>query len=272
MDQSAYSTYSVHRVWEVHPGGPWLGWRRGLRCGWLLPWGHWPADRLQCSIWAGIHAEDGQLGTAEKVMVSHLKKWHWCLMSDPFSLIALKVHVLVPTALLTRNIPPKGRYEVCGWILSYQCSGSQARSIHRWWLRSLQVHFSAFPWVFFFFLPLLFQKDSFWSLLPFPDDLLGPLNYYRSSLRYKPDRRAKDQVDIRTLVIWGTGDVALAKDLPELSKKYFTDLTIHYIEGGSHWIQNDEPEKVNQFIREFLSGKKSEWACATWILVLNDIL
>lgn len=55
-----------------------------------------------------------------------------------------------------------------------------------------------------------------------------------------------------SLLIWGTNDGALEKEMAELSRKYVEDLTVRYIEGASHWVQQDEPEQFNALMRQFL--------------------
>ena len=38
------------------------------------------------------------------------------------------------------------------------------------------------------------------------------------------------------------------------AKHYAYDLTVKYLEKSSHWVQMDEPDKVNAYIREFLDA------------------
>jgi len=55
-----------------------------------------------------------------------------------------------------------------------------------------------------------------------------------------------------TLVIWGEKDIALSKDLPELTRPYVDDIRIEYLAKGTHFIQNDMPEEVNRSIEKFV--------------------
>ena len=80
-----------------------------------------------------------------------------------------------------------------------------------------------------------------------------PLNYYRAVMRYKNvalDSRILKQTPV--LVVWGTNDLALDKKMAEMSAKYVNDYTLRFIEGASHWVQQEEPTLVNKYIREFL--------------------
>lgn len=85
-------------------------------------------------------------------------------------------------------------------------------------------------------------------------DITGPINYYRALGRYKPTM-SRRQVQCPTLVVWGTGDGALEKDCVELSRKFVDgEYVVKFLEGTSHWVQQEEPEQVNNYIREFLEG------------------
>ena len=88
-----------------------------------------------------------------------------------------------------------------------------------------------------------------------------PLNYYRAVMRYRPSKikSGNKMVQAPTLIIWGTGDTALGKPLAEMSLKYCQDGRVQYIEGASHWVQQEEPQKVNEFITKFLATGKSDW-------------
>ena len=90
----------------------------------------------------------------------------------------------------------------------------------------------------------------------FAEDIVGPINYYRAAMRYKQPTISK--LDTPMLMIWGTEDGALVRSMAETSGDYFKNYTLRFIEGASHWVQSEEPEKVTQHIREFISDKKME--------------
>uniref|UniRef100_H2Y322 AB hydrolase-1 domain-containing protein n=2 Tax=Ciona intestinalis TaxID=7719 RepID=H2Y322_CIOIN len=54
------------------------------------------------------------------------------------------------------------------------------------------------------------------------------------------------------LLIWGDQDAALGKELAELAKGGATDITVAMIPGASHWVNQDEPEKVHEQMEKFL--------------------
>lgn len=80
------------------------------------------------------------------------------------------------------------------------------------------------------------------------------VNYIRANLTYKI-KVPRGKVTPKVLLIWGTSDLFLTKRMAELSLAYASDITLKYIEGASHWVQQDCPELVNQYIREFLQSE-----------------
>jgi len=86
-----------------------------------------------------------------------------------------------------------------------------------------------------------------------PGALTAMINYYRgifSSLFSEP--RQWGILDIPTLTIWGEEDTALGKELTYGTEAYVRDWQIKYIPNCSHWVQQEQPELVNTYIREFL--------------------
>lgn len=63
------------------------------------------------------------------------------------------------------------------------------------------------------------------------------------------------KISAPTLIIWGTNDGALDKKLAELSGRFVENVTVEYIEGASHWVQQEEPHQFNSLMRQFLSDK-----------------
>jgi epoxide hydrolase 4 len=63
------------------------------------------------------------------------------------------------------------------------------------------------------------------------------------------------KISVPTLVIWGTKDGALEQKLAELSGRFVEQYSVHYIEGASHWVQQDEPQQFNSLMRQFLKNE-----------------
>jgi epoxide hydrolase 4 len=97
---------------------------------------------------------------------------------------------------------------------------------------------------------------------PFVDNALRPggmtamLNYYRAAFKagIKSFSPGDGRVDARTLLIWGEEDSALGKPVSYGTHSYVPDVTIRYLPGVSHWVQQEAPETVNAMIKAFLAG------------------
>ena len=99
-----------------------------------------------------------------------------------------------------------------------------------------------------------------------PGALTGGLNYYRVSPVYPPTSpddenrlkaivnidRSVFKVTVPTLVIWGELDTALTTGNLKGLEDYVSNLTIERIPDGSHWVINEQPERVNSLMREFI--------------------
>ncbi len=87
--------------------------------------------------------------------------------------------------------------------------------------------------------------------------LTGSINYYRTILRVKPKKAIfKNKIQSPTLLIWGEGDKALGKELTVNTNQYVhSDYQVKYIPKCSHWVQNDCPVEVNEYLVEFLNKK-----------------
>jgi len=97
--------------------------------------------------------------------------------------------------------------------------------------------------------------------------LSGPLNYYRAS-PLRPPRpgpphhdpaaaavviaQDKLQVNVPTLVIWAMGDTALPPALLDGLEDFVPQMQLHRVEGATHWIVHEQPERVIGYLQEFL--------------------
>ena len=83
--------------------------------------------------------------------------------------------------------------------------------------------------------------------------LTAMLNYYRNAFQgfFKPQKWGI--LEVPTLMIWGEKDTALGKELTYGTEAYVRNFQIHYIPNCSHWVQQEQPQLVNQYMREFLS-------------------
>ncbi|XP_032065270.1 epoxide hydrolase 3 [Thamnophis elegans] len=90
-----------------------------------------------------------------------------------------------------------------------------------------------------------------------PNALTPPINYYRNILSWIPPKH-KD-ILVPTLLLWGQKDAYMEEGLvnqilPYLQGSYH----IHFFPDASHWLPEEQPDKVNKVIWDFLQGKKSD--------------
>ena len=91
--------------------------------------------------------------------------------------------------------------------------------------------------------------------------LTGPLNFYRASpLRPGPDiakvtiPRELLQVDVRTLVLWGMGDIALPPALLDGLADFVPNMQLERIEGATHWIIHEQPMRIARHLQQYLQA------------------
>lgn len=82
--------------------------------------------------------------------------------------------------------------------------------------------------------------------------LTAMLNYYRNIFQQRMVNQKWSVLEVPTLMIWGENDAALGKELSYGTEAYVKDFQIKYIPNCSHWVQQEQPQLVNQYIREFL--------------------
>ncbi|GER88030.1 epoxide hydrolase [Dictyobacter vulcani] len=89
-----------------------------------------------------------------------------------------------------------------------------------------------------------------------PHALTASINYYRTIFN-RPASFLKDQtnkvITCPTLLIWGEQDIALDSALTEGLDQWITNLQIKRIPDSGHWVQQEKPELVNQFLSTFLT-------------------
>ena len=84
-----------------------------------------------------------------------------------------------------------------------------------------------------------------------PDALTAMLNWYRAL----PSSPATDRIAIPTLVIWGVHDRFLERGLAEASLTLCDHGRILWFEDATHWVQHEEPDRVNTAMLEFLGER-----------------
>jgi pimeloyl-ACP methyl ester carboxylesterase len=87
--------------------------------------------------------------------------------------------------------------------------------------------------------------------------LSGGINWYRAAVRNRqPLPDPVPVIQAPTILIWGENDRALGKELTYGTEQYVNDLEVQYLPGTSHWVQQEEPGRVNELLLRHL-GKAS---------------
>ena len=86
--------------------------------------------------------------------------------------------------------------------------------------------------------------------------LTAMLNYYRNIFPGLLDQKEWNVLEVPTLTIWGENDRALGKELTYNTQAYVKDFQLRYIPNCSHWVQQEQPQLVNQYMREFLTSDR----------------
>jgi pimeloyl-ACP methyl ester carboxylesterase len=89
-----------------------------------------------------------------------------------------------------------------------------------------------------------------------PGALKSMLDWYRAAIRRSPraSERLMRRIEAPTLVIWGEADTALGAELAEPEPDWVPNARVVRLPEASHWVQHDEPERVNELLIEFLRG------------------
>jgi pimeloyl-ACP methyl ester carboxylesterase len=99
--------------------------------------------------------------------------------------------------------------------------------------------------------------DRYIDELSQPGALTAGLNWYRANLHPKrelEERPPLPPIQADTLGIWSSGDHYLTEDRMVASGEFVArGWRYERIEGASHWMQLDEPERVNDLLLTFLS-------------------
>ena len=97
-----------------------------------------------------------------------------------------------------------------------------------------------------------------------PGALTGMLNFYRAMKLYPPHKDgasgsaialdpASVTISVPTLVLWGMKDPYLLPQNLDALPDFVTDLRVHRLPDGTHWIVHEFPDEVEGAIRQFIA-------------------
>jgi pimeloyl-ACP methyl ester carboxylesterase len=90
-----------------------------------------------------------------------------------------------------------------------------------------------------------------------PGALTATINYYRALLRFPRELGRTVPIRVPTLLIWGERDRYLGIGMSRHLRRWVPDIRVEVLPGISHWVQNDDPERVNRLLIEHLQGRSS---------------
>jgi pimeloyl-ACP methyl ester carboxylesterase len=97
-----------------------------------------------------------------------------------------------------------------------------------------------------------------------PGALTAAVNYYRALFRHRSwSRRSMPAIQVPTLLLWGEQDRYLDVKLTEGLGPWVENLRVERLPDASHWVQNDNPERVNELLIEFLRGAQEGTGATT---------
>jgi pimeloyl-ACP methyl ester carboxylesterase len=142
------------------------------------------------------------------------------------------------------------------------------------WLRSAYIGWFQLPWV-----PEVVTRLGHWRLLvralqrssrpgtftptdleryreawSHPQAMRAMLNWYRALGRRPPRFPTHPPIAVPTLLIWGANDVFLGRELAGPSIEQCRTGQLVMIEDATHWVQHEQPARVNALIETFLRG------------------
>ncbi|MAG21248.1 MAG: alpha/beta hydrolase [Candidatus Marinimicrobia bacterium] len=99
------------------------------------------------------------------------------------------------------------------------------------------------------------QYVAAWSQ---PGALSAMLGWYRAGMLLMKSRigkrRPPRKIEVPTLLLWGAKDRFLGREMAQPSVDRCTNGRLIFLEEATHWLQHEEPEKVNSLLLQFLTS------------------
>ena len=88
-----------------------------------------------------------------------------------------------------------------------------------------------------------------------PGAMSAMVNWYRAAMRRPSHQSLNTEVHVPTLLIWGVQDCFIGRETAQPSIERCSAGKLVFIEEATHWVQHEEPARVNQWLLKFaLSG------------------
>ncbi len=85
-----------------------------------------------------------------------------------------------------------------------------------------------------------------------PNAFHSMLNWYRASVQRPLRPPRSPRIAVPTLLIWGARDTFLSREMAQPSIDHCDNGRLVFLDEASHWVQHEEPRRVNQLIASFL--------------------
>jgi pimeloyl-ACP methyl ester carboxylesterase len=130
------------------------------------------------------------------------------------------------------------------WLPEYVLGRNNANEIGKM-LRGAALQKSAFPHD---------VTAKYQGAMSKPGAIKAAISYYRQLFWRLPlsFKSYAEQIKAPTLLIWGEQDIALGIELTTGLERWVDDIRIKRIPDSGHWVQQEQPEKVNQYMLDFL--------------------
>jgi pimeloyl-ACP methyl ester carboxylesterase len=130
------------------------------------------------------------------------------------------------------------------WLPEYILGRNHANEIGRM-LRGAAVQKAVFPRE---------ETAKYQEAMSKPGAIKAALSYYRQLFWRLPVsfRGYEVRISAPTLLIWGEQDIALGIELTTGLERWVNDIQIKRVPDSGHWVQQEQPDKVSQYMLEFL--------------------
>jgi len=206
-------------------------------------------DRLAADVLGLIEASE----STRVSLVGHdwggIVAW-WVALTDPDRVERLAVLNAPHPVAFRRYLWSHPRQLLRSWyILAFQLPWLPEALLRRrdWRALARMLRVSSRPGTF----PAA-DLDAYRRAWSAPGAITGMIHWYRAALRRPPAPPADPRVNVPTLLIWGTQDRFLGRDLAEASLALCAAGRLERIEEATHWVQHEEPDRVNRLLIDFL--------------------
>ncbi|WP_165226982.1 alpha/beta fold hydrolase [Aquisphaera insulae] len=90
-----------------------------------------------------------------------------------------------------------------------------------------------------------------------PGAMTAMIHWYRALLRHPPAIPSDVRIHMPALILWGARDRFIERRVADESLALCDQGRLEVFEETTHWIQHEEPERVNRRLIEFLGGSVS---------------